>query len=297
MKRVAYETLDVFTERRFGGNQLAVVLDARELSDTEMQSLAAEFNFSETTFVLPPASAANTAHVRIFNRTAEMPFAGHPNVGTAWVLARHGRGVDDAMVFEGGAGLVTVRLIRGPHGEFTGATVTAPQALALGPEVSVAEVAACAGLDASDVVVSAHAPLVASVGNTYVIAEVSGEALTRASPDMTSFRRAASAHPSFDGRYSLHLYAKGAGPIRARMFAPLAGTFEDPATGSANAPLAALLLSLTNDQRCELAIVQGVEMGRPSRLHVSAWRAHDGIRASVGGTCIPVMQGTAIVED
>src|SRR3569623_1474689 len=92
MRSFPFVTVDVFTTRRFGGNQLAVFTDAEGLSDAEMQALAAEMNLSETTFVLPPADPANTARVRIFNRTAEMPFAGHPNVGTAFVLARLGRG-------------------------------------------------------------------------------------------------------------------------------------------------------------------------------------------------------------
>ena len=90
MPRFAFVTVDVFTDRRFGGNPLAVFPDAQGLSDAEMQSLAAEFNLSETTFVLPPADKANTARVRIFNRRSEMPFAGHPNVGTAWVLRDRG---------------------------------------------------------------------------------------------------------------------------------------------------------------------------------------------------------------
>ena len=95
-----FVTLDVFTDRRFGGNQLAVFPDARGLSDADMQSLAAEFNLSETTFVLPPEDPAHTARVRIFNRTAEMPFAGHPNVGTGYVLADLGRDKDSVLMFE-----------------------------------------------------------------------------------------------------------------------------------------------------------------------------------------------------
>ncbi|WP_304190927.1 PhzF family phenazine biosynthesis protein, partial [Phenylobacterium aquaticum] len=91
MPTYAFVTVDVFTDTRFGGNQLAVFPDARGLSDAQMQALAAEFNLSETTFVLPPEDPAHTARVRIFNRTAEMPFAGHPNVGTGWVLAQAGR--------------------------------------------------------------------------------------------------------------------------------------------------------------------------------------------------------------
>ncbi|MFJ5368287.1 PhzF family phenazine biosynthesis protein, partial [Bosea sp. CER48] len=106
MPSYPYETVDVFTDKPFGGNQLAVFTDARGLSDAQMQALAAEMNYSETTFVLPPEDPANDARVRIFHRTAEMPFAGHPNVGTACVLARHGRDRDGVLRFEQMAGLV-----------------------------------------------------------------------------------------------------------------------------------------------------------------------------------------------
>src|SRR5919107_4653619 len=97
MRVYRYVTVDVFTQQRFGGNPLAVVTDARGISDADMQALAAEFNYSETTFVLPPSNPANTAKVRIFNRTYEMPFAGHPNVGTGYVLASQGQGTGDVM--------------------------------------------------------------------------------------------------------------------------------------------------------------------------------------------------------
>src|SRR5262244_2061863 len=121
MKAYAFVTVDVFTDRRFGGNPLAVFPDARGLSDDDMQSLAAEFNLSETTFVLPPADPANSARVRIFNRTSEMPFAGHPNVGTGYVLAGLGRARDGLLRFEEIAGLVEVRADAGQ------VTIAAPQ--------------------------------------------------------------------------------------------------------------------------------------------------------------------------
>src|SRR5882762_1378657 len=110
MRRFSFVTVDVFTDRRFGGNPLAVFPDAQGLSDVEMQSLATEFNLSETTFVLPPADPANTARVRIFNRSAEMPFAGHPNVGTGWVLAGRDRAKDGVLRFEEIAGLVEIKV-------------------------------------------------------------------------------------------------------------------------------------------------------------------------------------------
>ena len=283
-----YVTLDVFTQQRFGGNPLAVVTDARGLSDAEMQALAAEFNYSETTFVLPPADPAHTAQVRIFNRTYEMPFAGHPNVGTGFVLAGQGRG--DVLVFEEQAGLVEVRVTRDAGGALTGATIDAPQPLSLGMQPSVAAVAACVGLDARDVIVGTHAPVVASVGVTFLLAEVTAEALGRAAPDPLAFRNLLDASPDMNGRLSIHIYAhNGADRLRARMFSPLAGTWEDPATGSANAALAALLLGADETRSFEVA--QGVEMGRPSLLSLSAHRGADGVRARVGGYCVPVFEG------
>jgi trans-2,3-dihydro-3-hydroxyanthranilate isomerase len=294
MRRYAFATVDVFTDRRFGGNQLAVFPDARGLSGDEMQSIAAEFNLSETTFVLPPDDPAHTARVRIFNRTAEMPFAGHPNVGTAFVLAASGHANGERIVFEELAGLVDVAVHRDEHSAPTGATITAPQPLAMGETMPAATLAACVGLDIEDVVLRSHPPRWASMGNPFVLAEVTNEALTRAVPDVAAYRDAAPRHAR-DGRLSIHLYARNDGHVRARMFAPLSRTFEDAATGSANAPLGGLLLSLTTENTLSVDVVQGVEMGRPSRLHVTARRTSEGITATVGGSCVPVMQGELLV--
>src|SRR5262245_59714718 len=138
MPTYSFMTADVFTDRRFGGNPLAVFPDADGLSDGDMQSLAAEFNLSETTFVLPPTDRSNTARVRIFNRTGEMPFAGHPNVGTGWVLAGLGRDHGGVLRFEEIAGLVEVKVERAGAGPAPRAvTIAAPQPLSLGPEMPV----------------------------------------------------------------------------------------------------------------------------------------------------------------
>jgi trans-2,3-dihydro-3-hydroxyanthranilate isomerase len=295
MPSYAFETVDVFTDRRFGGNPLAVFTDARGMSDAEMQSLAAEMNYSETTFVLPPADPAHTARVRIFHRTAEMPFAGHPNVGTACVLARHGRDTDGVLLFEELAGLVEVKVERDAAGNVTGATIAAPQPLSTGIELPAEGIAACAGLSLADIAVAAHRPVQASVGVKFVLAEVRPEALARALPDIAAYRRLESAHPALEKRLSLFLYARDGNDIRARMFAPLAGTWEDPATGSASATLAALLLSLDGGDSARFELTQGVEMGRPSLLKLTAQRGADGIRATVGGACVPVFRGEALL--
>ncbi len=298
MRHFAYQTVDVFTDRPFGGNPLAVFTDARGLDASEMQSLAAEMNYSETTFVLPPEDTANTARVRIFNRTAEMPFAGHPNVGTGYVLAALGHDGDGILRFEETAGLVAVRVARDFAGRLTGAHIDAPQPLTIGEEWPVALVAACAGLTPDDVVLELHTPCPASVGLPFCLVEVTPGGLERAAPDTAAFQRLASELGEARDRLAIHCYARGGRPgsLQARMFAPLSGTPEDPATGSAAAALAAYLLSLGSEAEVGLEITQGVAMGRPGRLHATAARGPDGIRAAVGGGCAPILRGEAILE-
>ena len=293
MRRYDFLTVDVFTSRRFGGNQLAVFPNARGLSDVEMQALAAEMNYSETTFVLPPADPANTARVRIFNRTAEMPFAGHPNVGTGFVLASLGSAYGDVLRFEEISGLVEVRIARDGTGTASGAEIDAPQSLRILGELPAEAIARCIGLPSKAVRTTAHPPLRASVGVEFVLVEVEPEALAESAPDLAAFRDAAAAHLPGHDRLSILLYSRAGECIRSRMFAPLAGTWEDPATGSANATLAALLLSHGNASSNSFDVIQGVEMGRPSTLRVRAWRGPRGICASVGGDCVAVLRGEA----
>lgn len=300
MRRYRFVTVDVFTDRRFGGNQLAVFPDARGLSDAEMQSLAAEFNLSETTFVLPPEDARNTARVRIFNRVAEMPFAGHPNVGTAFVLGREDAAAPPVLRFEEPGGLVEVTLARDAGGVVTGAEVAAPQPLRIGATLPAALAAACIGIPESEVLTARHAPtLAADGGNHRLLTEVTPAGLAAALPDLAAFRRAVAEHPAETGGFlSLYIYCRDiecrdGARLRARMFSPLTGTWEDAATGSAATPLAGFLLRLEGGAEGAWEIVQGVEMGRPSLLSARASRAADGIRATVGGQCVPVLRGEA----
>lgn len=296
MTSFPFITVDVFTDRRFGGNPLAVFPDATGLTASDMQSLAAEFNLSETTFIFPSVGKTDLYQARIFNRTAEMPFAGHPTLGAAFALAHLGLVSGESVALDVPAGRVRVRIDRDADGRVQGGVVAAPQVLQLGETFPPATIAACASIDPADIVTTGHPPILASVGNPYVIAEVTPEALSRAAPDINAFRSAADARPHLDGRLSVHLYARSSPLVRARMFAPLAGTFEDPATGSANAPLAALLLSLKGgESEHALDVVQGVEMGRPSLLRMTAHRAVDGIRATVGGRCVQVLRGEALL--
>jgi trans-2,3-dihydro-3-hydroxyanthranilate isomerase len=297
MRAFRFVTVDVFTDRRFGGNQLAVFPDARGMTESEMQALAAEFNLSETTFVLPPADPHNAARVRIFNRVAEMAFAGHPNVGTAYVLGREDGDSPRAYRFEEPAGLVEVTLERDGAGRVLGAEVAAPQPLRIGARLPAATAAACAGIAEAAVLTARHPPtLAADGGNHRLLTEVTPAGLAAATPDIAAFRAAVAAHPDQTrGFLSLYLYCRDGAAVRARMFSPLTGTFEDAATGSAATPLAGFLLHLDGGAEGEWDIAQGVEMGRPSRLRAGARRLADGIRARVAGHCVPVLRGEAVL--
>lgn len=297
MQAYEFVTVDVFTDRRFGGNPLAVFPDAQGLTDDEMQAIAAEFNLSETSFVLPPDNPQHHARVRIFTPRAELPFAGHPNVGTGFVLARREQNPREHFIFEEPAGLVRVHILR-TGDAITGARISAPRSLSIEDDVPVDIIAACASLAPKEIATDAHTPLVASVGTPFVLAEVTSvEALSRAAPDLAAFRSAASQSEALGSRLSLHLYAwhdEGDRRLRARMFAPLGGVLEDPATGSANAALAALLTSLAPGVNVDLTydIEQGIEMGRPSRILASARKTGEGpVSATVAGDCVPVMRG------
>ncbi len=294
-----FVTVDVFTETQFGGNPLAVVLNADGLTDPQMQAIAAEFNLSETTFVLPPADEANTARMRIFMPKGEMPFAGHPNIGTAYALARagsvYGKPVDpDRIVIEQKAGPVPLDLER-DGALVLGARLTAPRRFAAGRTHSAEGIARACGLSPDDLDLSNHAPIVGSCGAPFVIVEVrSVDALARAIPDI-----AGCAEELTDpGCTGILLYVRtpdGANDIRARLFAPLDGINEDPATGSANVALAGLLAHLDPRTSVDLSleVLQGFEMGRPSRLLTTATKRDGTVEATtVAGRCVPVMAGT-----
>lgn len=290
MTRYAYRTVDVFTRTRFGGNQLAVFPEAAGIDPATMQALAAEMNFSETAFIGPSEHPDAFAKVRIFNRKHEMSFAGHPNVGTAFVLAKLGM-IDGDVVFDELAGLVPVRLLY-DEGEVVGAQINAPQPLTLGPGLKPEEIAGCLRIAPANIHTSTHSPIQASVGIDFILVEVAPDALAQAAPDIKAYQDVVAQNPQLNGRLSIFLYAVDGPGIRARMFAPLAGTWEDPATGSANAALAALRVSLSGADALAYTAIQGVEMGRPSQLSMRAWKDSDGFHASVAGPCVEVFAGS-----
>lgn len=293
-----YITVDVFTDRAFGGNPLAVVLDAGGLSTAQMQAIALEFNYSETTFVLPPQDPANDAQVRIFTVRYEIPFAGHPNVGAAFVLATLAPKPPARLLFEEKAGLVPVEILT-EQGRVAGAELTAPQPLKRLSQISIEQAAACLSLSPGEVKTDRHPPQIISVGLSFLAVELaSRDALRRARPDAAAF---AKTFPRDDSD-SIYLYTRDVPveekpcDLQARMFHPGAsGLSEDPATGSATAAAAALLADLDplKDGELKLRIGQGVDMGRPSLL-LTRVRKQNGAIASVhvGGSCVQMMEGT-----
>jgi trans-2,3-dihydro-3-hydroxyanthranilate isomerase len=302
--RYRYYTCDVFTARRFGGNPLAVLPEATGLSGAQMQQIAREFNYSETTFVLPPDDPAHTRKVRIFTPGAEIPFAGHPNVGTAFVLAATGAVAGSGeileVVFEEGAGPVAVT-IRFEHKEPGFCELTAPRPIALGATPPVDLTAQSVGLSPEAIVTGTHPPQVASVGLPFLCVEVRDRA---ALAEARVHHEPHAALMQGCGGEGLHLYTRDTGDpeidLRARMYAPLHGVAEDPATGSANVALAGLLAACAAESDGTFAwrIAQGVEMGRPSLLEATAVkRGGDVATLRIGGRSVLVCEGAIEVGD
>jgi len=297
--QVPFTTVDVFTDRKFGGNPLAVVTDARGLSGEQMQAIAAEFNLAETTFVLPPEEPAHTAKVRIFTPRAEMPFAGHPNVGTAFVLASAGeclgrKVAGGRLVFEEKAGLVPLDIMR-DKGAVIASRLAAPQPLTLTDEVAVEIVADACSLKPDQIVTRTHRPVIASCGVGFVMVELASRAALAAAQVRTDvFVR----HLPMERAVGIHLYVaakEGDLDIQSRMFAPLYGVPEDPATGSANVALIGLLAHFDGraDLTLDRTIGQGFDMGRPSILQAHAEKNAGKVTATyIGGRCVPMMNGT-----
>ncbi|HEY7635525.1 MAG TPA: PhzF family phenazine biosynthesis protein [Gemmatimonadales bacterium] len=295
-----FYTCDVFTGTRFGGNQLAVLPQADGLSDREMQQIAREFNFSETTFVFP-SQPPHARRVRIFTPTKELPFAGHPNVGTAFVLASTGElgSIDSgaSISFEEKAGPVAITIQRRQGGAI-GCELLAPERLSLGQSLTPAAVAAAVSLPADAIVTTPHAPQVVSVGLPFVLAQLRDRAaLERARPNVPALDPLMKQGAPPD--ILLYVHSADEFDVRARMFAPMDGVPEDPATGSANCALAGLLAhnAPARDGTFHWRIAQGIEMGRPSLLEASADKRDGAVVATrIGGTCVLVSEGRLEVD-
>ena len=294
-----YCTADVFTTVAFGGNQLAVIPDARGLTDAQMQAITREFNYSETVFVFPP-EAGGTRKLRIFTPGAEIPFAGHPTVGTAHVLAALGEitltGAETTIVFEEGVGPVRVT-IRAEGREPVFAQLSVARLPEAGPQpptrTTLAEILS---LDAGDIVGGMMQPQALSCGLPFLLVPVkSRDAVARArvrldrweevlkgwwAPDIMVFAKEAE-HEDHD--------------IRARVFVPSMSVPEDPATGSACATLAGYLAQRDprTDGTLRWAVEQGYEMGRPSLIEIEADLDNNQVQAiRVGGSSVLVAEGT-----
>lgn len=294
-----FHTLDVFTEQKFGGNPLAVVLDADDLSDSEMQAIAREFNLSETIFVRKPKDPANTASVRIFYPGGEIPFAGHPTVGCAIFLAERDRkagcAFETEIRLEEVAGLVPVKVTR--IAETSRARFTAPVIPHAfeGAAPTMEEAASALGLDPADIGFGGHRVGLFAGGPSFTYVPVASRAaLAKAKPSEPGW----SALERKAGTIGAYLYASGEdafdASFRARMFAPSGGVPEDPATGSATAVLAAQLLEsgALKEGTNRFRLAQGYEMGRPSDLWLEADVAAGALTSvRVAGHAVRVMSG------
>jgi trans-2,3-dihydro-3-hydroxyanthranilate isomerase len=289
MREYAFHHVDVFTERPFEGNPLAVFLDARGLERETMQRIAREMNLSESVFVFPPARPDAAAALRIFTPAAELQFAGHPTIGTAFVL--HATGAlgkgRRAFVLEEGIGPVPVRI--DPEEPFTAWLTTPPVSF----ETQFDDrpgVAAALGLSAGDLYDGAPVQVV-SAGNPFLYVALRDEAaVDRASLDARAIR-ALAGEVAASGVYVFAVRANG---VYARMFAPEHGIVEDPATGSATGPLAAYLLQYglaPSGDPVELVAEQGTHMGRPSILRIRVTGTAERRVIEVGGSAIGLIEG------
>jgi trans-2,3-dihydro-3-hydroxyanthranilate isomerase len=302
MARFRYLTADVFTDVPFGGNQLAIFPDARGIPEHRLLDVTREFNYAETTFVFPPSDAKHTRRVRIFTPGGEVPFAGHPTVGTAHALAEIGEialtGETTRIVLEEKVGPVPV-VIRARHGKPVFAQLSVaklPEVLAPPPPREA--LAAVLGLEVDELLGEAWAPQTLSCGLPFLFVPLRDRAaVARARISIDAWEKA------FEGMETKEIFVFAPGGDRpgsdyhARMFAPGLNVPEDPATGSANAALAGYLVTRhpmgRRDGMLRWVVEQGFEMGRPSMLEVEADVAGGAVAAvRVGGASVLVCDGT-----
>ncbi|MCH6168220.1 PhzF family phenazine biosynthesis protein [Pseudonocardia alaniniphila] len=279
-----YDVLDVFTDAAFAGNPLAVVHGGVDLSSVQMQAIAAEFGLSETAFPLPPTTAEADYRLRIFTPAKELPFAGHPSVGAAWLLAQKGLISTGDVVQECGAGLLPV------HVDTHGAQVSGG-APVVGPVLDGAALAVAVGLRPEDVEPGVPAG-VAAAGVPYAVLPVRADAVARAVvPNPAALRELASDLVGV----AVVSYDRTAWQAHMRMFAPEAGVTEDPATGSAAVALGVFLVDrgvLPADGQSGFLVAQGAEIGRPSHLAVVVQAAGGVAQAtSVRGGVVAIARG------
>lgn len=277
MPTLAYRIVDVFTDRAFAGNPLAVVLGADDLDTRRLQALAREFNLSETAFPMAPTPGAADYRVRIFTPGQELPFAGHPSIGTAWVLADLGRIPAGPVRQECGAGILPIE-VDGEGATLTGGTPSA------GDPLDPAPLLAAVRLDAGDL--ADVPPRVASAGLEWTFLAVRDEALARMTPDFALVGTVPAAG------LAVVAWDRDASAVHARVLAD--DGFEDPATGSAALALGAFLAAsgLVPDGTTAYRVSQGAEIGRPSTLDGTVTASGgQASRVTVRGGVVPVATG------
>lgn len=297
--RYRFVTLDVFTSRRFTGNQLAVFPDARGLEPALMAQIAREINYSETTFVLPPADEGHTRWVRIFTPSTELPFAGHPTVGTAFALAHVGEipltGDRTGIVFEEGVGPVRVAIFA-KDGRPVASQLTAGRLPETGPRPPGPHaLTAALSLEAADLLGSPYEPEAVSCGVPFLFVPLRDRAaVARARLNRHEWERVLGAYWTAEIFFFAFDPELPGSDLHARMFAPRLGVPEDPATGSAVAALGGYLgrRDGRTDGTLRWVIEQGFEMGRPSLLELEVdKRAGQVIEVRVGGPSVFVSDG------
>lgn len=299
MPTIRYLTTDVFTGTRFGGNQLAVIPDARGIPEELLLPICREFNYSETTFVYPPEQEGHTRRVRIFTPGGEVPFAGHPTIGTAIVLAAIGEipvaEGSARIVLEENVGPVPVE-IRGVHAGGGWAQLSAAKMPEIGPPVpSRSMLAKMLGLVTDDIMATSERPQAVSCGLPFLIVPLTSvKAVSRSRVNVERWEETlGNAWASMIWVYAADADG-GERHYRARMFAPGISVPEDPATGSAAVTFAGYLAARSRVRSGTLAwtVDQGVEMGRPSRLEIEADKLDGAITAlRVGGQAVLVAEG------
>lgn len=292
--KVRFVQVDVFTEHVFGGNALAVFVDGRDVPEGLMQPLAREMNLSETTFVLPPDSAANLAKVRIFTPGAELPMAGHPTIGTAYVLAAQGMTSDRAFTLEEKVGPIPVRIDGEPSNP---GVIWMTQPLpTFGPEmINREEIAARLSIGREDLL---DVPVrTGSAGLPFVFVGMR----TQEGVDRVALGDRDLSALSGDGGQGIFVYSPAAEHGRNEVYSRMLGSHglgivEDPATGGASGPLGALLVRegvVPAGELVEIVSRQGVAMGRQSDIHIRlAYESGTLSQVEVGGTAVPVLEGT-----
>ena len=306
-KKFQFKTVDVFTNRAFLGNPLAVFLNCESLTKEHMQSIASEIGYSETAFIFSPQNPYNSAMVRIFTPVSELPFAGHPNIGVSFLLSRYPRYIpgnlrEGKLTLEQQAGNVEASATIDEMGQVVGSEIIAPENYSLSDLLPMERVSRAIGVSMSKISKGKFEPKIVSVGLPFGIVKLdSVNSLSACKASIAEFQNLDKDFKYPGDGFSILAYADSTVKVkgfdislRARVFCPLMGIEEDPATGSACAALAGFLLSIAESTRNKIsvAITQGVEIGRRSQIYATAMKdSNQKITVKIGGSCVEVIDG------